>query len=303
MDRFLQLRVFTAVAEEEGFNSAARRLKMSPPAVTRAVAALEDHLGVKLLNRTTRHVRVTDAGSTYLKDARRILNELEFADEAAGGANAVPRGQLVITAPVMFGNLFVLPLTIEYLRNYPLISIDTRFVDRMVNMIEEGIDIGVRIGELADSSMRAVKVGAIKQVLVASPKYIKKYGQPESPEDLTQHNLITSSAGDFAQDWQFKPGKQITTIRVKSRLSVTNNDAAIRAAEEGFGISRVLSYQVAEKIKLRHLKILLSEYTLDAKPINIVHNEGRIVSTKVRSYIDFMVENLRSNSALQPAST
>ncbi len=302
MDRFLQLKVFTAVAEEEGFNAAARRLNMSPPAVTRTVAALEDHLGVKLLNRTTRYVRVTDAGSTYLQDARRILNELESADEAAGGTNAEPRGQLVITAPVMFGNLFILPLTLEYLEKYPLTSIDTRFVDRMVNMLEEGIDIGIRIGELADSSMRAIRVGAIKQVLVASPEYIKEHGVPEKPADLKQHNLITSSAGDFTQDWQFKPGKQHTNIRVKSRLSVTTNDAAIHAAEEGFGISRVLSYQVADKVKQGHLKILLGDYQTDAKPIHIIHNEGRFVSTRVRSYIDFIAENLKSNSALQPVS-
>ncbi len=299
MDRFLQLEVFAAVAEEEGFNAAARRLKMSPPAVTRTIAALEERLGVKLFNRTTRFVRVTDAGAGYLQDARRILADLESADEAATGINATPRGQLVVTAPLMFGNLFVMPVTLDYLQQFPGVSVETLFVDRMVNLIEEGIDVGIRIGELADSSIRALKVGEVRQVLVASPRYLEQQGEPITPEDLNMHQLVSSTAGNFSQDWHFKVGNKDKAIRVKSRLSVATNDAAIKAAEHGFGISRVLSYQVASQLQQKKLRIVLSDYELDSKPINIVHHEGRFASVKVRSYIDFVAERLMLTDSLK----
>lgn len=298
MDRFQQLQVFTAVAEEEGFNAAARRLKMSPPAVTRAIAALEERLGVKLLNRSTRYVRVTESGARYLQDAKRILTDLETADEAAAGINTEPRGQLVITAPVLFGNLFIMPLTLDYLRRYPHVHIETLFVDRVVNLIEEGIDVGVRIGELADSGLRARKVGAVRLVLVASPDYIKRRGEPETPDELKTHTLVSSSAGNFTQDWYFNEDKSEKMIKVKSRLSVTTNDAAIRAAEEGFGISRVLSYQVSSQVEQGRLQILLADYETRPKPIHIVHNEGRHSSVKVRTFIDFMYEKLRNDEFL-----
>ena len=176
MDRFHLMNVYVAVAEEQGFASAARRLGMSPPAVTRAIAALERRLGVKLLNRTTRYVRTTEAGHRYAEDARRVLAELDTIDQAISGSNAEPRGHLAITAPVMFGRMFVMPVLVDYLQRFPAVDVSALLLDRDVNLLTEGLDIGVRIGELPDSSMRALTVGSVRQVVCASPEYLRCHG-------------------------------------------------------------------------------------------------------------------------------
>ncbi|MEH6626494.1 MAG: LysR family transcriptional regulator [Motiliproteus sp.] len=298
MDRFHLMSVYVAVAETEGFASAARRLHMSPPAVTRAVAALEDKLGVKLLNRTTRYVRTTEAGKRYLEDALRILLEVEAADEAAAGINAIPRGHLVVTAPVLFGRMFVMPGIVDYLQQYPETSVEAVFLDRVVNMLEEGIDIGVRIGELPDSSMRAVRVGSVRLLVCASPEYLRRYGEPKTPEDLLQHSIIASQAGNNAIDWRFESKNGTRAQRIQPRLTVSTNDAAIAAATEGFGITRLLSYQVAPQLQSGELKIILEDYAPPPKPVHIVHREGHHASAKARAFIDLMVERLRAERAL-----
>ncbi|MCG7587871.1 LysR family transcriptional regulator [Photobacterium sp. OFAV2-7] len=298
MDRFHQMQVFQAVAEEEGFAAAARRLQMSPPAVTRTVAALEDRLGVKLLNRTTRYVRTTEAGERYLEDARRLLAEVEAADEAAAGINAEPRGHLAVTAPVLFGRMFVMSGIVEYLQRYPEMKVDAIFLDRVVSLVEEGLDVGVRIGELPDSSMRALRVGTVRMVVVASPDYLDQHGEPEIPSELQNHSIIASSAGNFAIGWRFASPKGEQSIRLQPRLTVTTNDSAIEAAVQGLGITRVLSYQVASHIADGSLKVLLSEHELKPSPVHIVHREGRYASVKVRSFIDMLAQRLRSDAAL-----
>lgn len=242
MDRLQLMTVFVAVAEEQSFAGGARRLNMSPPAVTRAIAALEDRLGVKLLTRTTRYVRVTDAGQRYLEDARRIISEVDEADEAAAGINAEPRGQLAITAPVLFGKLFVIPGIVDYLQRYPDMEISAVFLDRIVNLLEEGFDVGIRIGELPDSSMKAIRVGYIRRVVCASPDYLAKHGAPQKPSDLTNHLVVASSAVSPAMEWKFAQG---LAVRVKPRLTVTSNDSAIEAVLLGMGLTRLLSYQIA----------------------------------------------------------
>lgn len=298
MDRFHQMQVFQAVAEEEGFASAARRLKMSPPAVTRAVAALEDRLGVKLLSRTTRYVRATEAGQRYLEDARRLLAEVEAADEAAAGINAEPRGHLAVTAPVLFGRMFVMPGIVEYLKCYPEMEVDALFLDRVVSLVEEGLDVGVRIGDLPDSNMRALKVGEVRMVLVASPEYLERHGIPTEPHELQQRSVIASSAGNFAVGWRFKYPVGEQSVRIKPRLTVTTNDAAIEAALEGLGITRVLSYQVADQLADGRLQVLLPEFELPPRPVHIVHREGRYASAKVRAFIDLLAQRLRNDPAL-----
>lgn len=298
MDRLHLMQIYVAVAEEEGFASGARRLGISPPAVTRAVAKLEDELGVKLLNRTTRHVRATEAGLRYLDDARRILHEVQAADEAAAGINAEPQGHLAVTAPVLFGKMFVMPGIVEYLQRYPKTEVDAVFLDRVVNLLEEGLDVGIRIGELPDSSMRALRVGTVRKILVASPQYIKQHGLPQQPSDINQHRLIASSAGSAGMEWQFIIDKQLRGIKTKPRLTVTSNDAAITAAREGFGITRLISYQVADDLAAGKLKILLENFETTPLPVHIVHREGRLASSKVRSFIDLMAERLRNNIAL-----
>jgi DNA-binding transcriptional LysR family regulator len=294
MDRFQLMSVFVAVADEESFAAGARRLRMSPPAVTRAIAALERRLGVRLLQRTTRHVRTTEAGQRYLEDARRILAEADAADEAAAGINTQPRGHLAVTAPVLFGRMFVMPGICEYLARYPDTEVSALFLDRVVNLLEEGVDVGVRIGELPDSGMRALRVASVRVMLCASRDYLRRHGVPRTPQDLLSHSLIGSSAGNNALDWRFE-GK---LVRVRPRLLVSTNDAAIEAALRGFGLTRLLSYQVAQLIESGQLTAVLEKYEPPPRPVHIVHREGRQSSTKVRTFIDLMVQRLRSEPAL-----
>jgi DNA-binding transcriptional LysR family regulator len=298
MDRFQQIQVFNAVAEEQGFAAAARRLKLSPPAVTRAVAALEERLGVKLLSRTTRSVRTTEAGQRYLEDSRRILTDLGIADEAAAGVNVAPRGHIGITAPVLFGRLFVMPYIAEYLETYPDVSAEAIFLDRRVNLVEEGLDVGIRIGELADSSMRALRVGSIRVVTVASPAYLKNAGIPLAPDDLKQHSIIASLAGSNAIGWRYHLPTGEQTLRLQPRLSCNTNDATVEAASEGLGVTRVLSYQVASQLREGKLQIVLEEFEPPPRPIHIVHREDRFSSSKVRVFIDLLAERLRAHPAL-----
>ncbi|MCB1718871.1 MAG: LysR family transcriptional regulator, partial [Candidatus Competibacteraceae bacterium] len=281
-----------------GFAAGARRLGLSPPAVTRAVAELETRLGVKLLHRTTRYVRTTDAGQRYLDDARRILAEADAADEAAAGINAVPRGHLAVTAPVLFGRMFVIPGIVEYLQRYPDTEISALFLDRIVNLLEEGLDVGVRIGELPDSSMRAIPVGSVRLVLCAAPAYLQQFGQPQQPQDLLEHSMIASSAGSNTFNWRFDNTGSSRPLRIQPRLTVTTNDAALEAARQGFGITRLLSYQVAPQLASGELQILLEDYEPPPRPIHIMHREGRYASAKVRAFVDLMVARLRADSAL-----
>ncbi len=207
MDRFHLMTVFVAVAEEEGFAAAARRLRMSPPAVTRAIALLEERLGVRLLTRTTRLVRTTDAGARYLEDARRILLEADEADEAAAGINATPRGNLAVTAPVLFGKIYVMPLITAYQTTYSETTVSALFVDRVVNLMEEGLDVGIRIGPLPDSSLRAIRVGQVRRVVCAAPAYLEQHGSPRSPAELAQHPIIAATSLSAGSEWAFAGGK------------------------------------------------------------------------------------------------
>ncbi len=298
MDRFSEMQIFVAVAECEGFAAGARKLKISPPAATRAVADLEHRLGIKLLNRTTRYVRVTDAGQRYLDDCKRILAQVTEADEAAIGINAAPRGHLVITAPVLFGRMYVMPCVVEYLQKYPDTEISALFVDRVVNMLDEGVDVALRVGELSDSSFKAIKVGTVRRVVCASPAYIEKYGLPQHPNDLSEHQIVVASSLSPNVEWRFLENKQSKIVRVKPRLTVTSNDAAIEAAVEGLGITRLISYQIAPELQSGRLKIILSEYEYPALPIHVLHREGRNASTKVRAFIDLVAERLKADNSL-----
>ena len=298
MDQLHLMTVFIAVAEEQGFSPAARRLNMSPPAVTRAIASLEDKLSIKLLTRTTRYVRVTEAGERYLEDARRILLAVEQANEAAIGINSEPKGHLSVTAPVLFGQKYVMPGIVEYLNTYPETQVDAVFLDRVVNLLEEGFDVGIRIGQLPDSTMHAKNVGKVKLVLVASPEYLARYGIPQTPEELKQHTLIASSAGNMTHDWQFSKQKKKQTIRIQPRLTVTSNQAAIDAAISELGIARLISYQVADELKKGILTTVLSDYQLPALPVHIIHREGPMASSKVRCFIDLMARRLREDQGL-----
>lgn len=299
MDRFHLMAVFVAVAEEEGFAAAARRLRMSPPAVTRAVAFLEKRLGVRLLTRTTRLVRTTDAGARYLEDARRILLEADEADEAAAGINATPRGLLSITAPAQFGKVYVIPVITAYQMAFKETTVSALFIDRVVNLLEEGLDVGIRIGPLPDSSLRAIRVGQVRRVVCASPAYLKKHGSPKSPADLAQHPIIAATSVSAGSEWSFVKGKEKISVRLRPRILVNTNDGALEAAKSGFGLTRLISYQVANELAAGTLKTVLTESDDASLPVHVIHREGRHGSAKVRSFVDLAVEKLRANSALR----
>lgn len=298
VDRLLLMTVFVAVAEEEGFAGAARRLNMSPPAVTRAIATLEQHLGIKLLNRTTRYVRVTEAGQRYLEDAKRVIAAADEADESVVGLNAEPRGHIVVTASVLFGRLYVMSGIVAYMKRYAQMEVSALFVDRVVNMLEEGVDVAIRIGELPDSSYRAIRVGSVRRVMCASPNYLEQYGIPKSPEELAQHQIILARGLNSSPEIRFVKNDAPLTVKVKPRLMVSENDSAIKAAVEGLGITRLLSYQIAPQLAEGSLKIILSEFETKAVPVHIVHNEGRYTSAKIRTFVDLMAERLRADSSL-----
>ena len=299
MDRFHLMTVFVAVAEEEGFAAAARRLRMSPPAVTRAIACLEERLGVRLLTRTTRLVRTTDAGARYLEDARRILIEADEADEAAAGINARPRGNLAVTAPVLFGKIYVMPVITAYQTAYQETTVSALFIDRVVNLAEEGLDVGVRIGPLPDSSLRAIRVGQVRRVVCASPAYLKEHGSPKSPADLARHPIIAATSVSAGSEWAFTKGKEKIGVRLSPRILVNTNEGALEAAKSGFGLTRLISYQVANELADGTLKTVLTEFEEASLPVHVIHREGRHGSAKVRSFVDLAVERLRAHTALR----
>lgn len=302
MDRLHLMTVYVAVAEEQSFAAGARRLGMSPPAVTRAVTKLEERLGVRLLERTTRHVRVTEAGRRYLDDARRILAELDEADEAAAGSGAAPRGHLSVTAPMLFGRLHVTPGIVDYLQRYPHMEVSALFVDRVVNLVEEGIDVAVRIGELPDSSMRAAPVGQVRRVFVASPAYLARHGAPRTPQELTAHTIVGANGSNVAPEWRFmEQGGAARVMRMQPRLLVNSNDAVIEAVKLGLGIARLLSYQAAAALASGELQLVLEDYATPPVPIHIVHRDSRQGSARIRSFVDLMVRRLRADAALQAA--
>ncbi|MFQ6405082.1 LysR family transcriptional regulator [Methylophilus sp. 'Pure River'] len=294
------MRVFASVAEEGGFAAASRKLDISPAAVTRAIVALEEQLGARLLQRTTRNVRFTDAGRQYYDNVRAILASIAEANEAVADSNATPRGTLSITAPVMFGRLFVMPCMIDYMQRYPQVKMIAHLVDRVTNLVDEGMDVAIRIGHLPDSGLRAIKVGQVRRVLCASPAYLEKFGTPQLPADLAKHAIIASSAVSPHTEWRFQSDGEPLLVRMDPRLTVTSNDAALAAATGGLGIARLLSYQVWNEVDRDALRLILESFEEAPWPVHVVHREDKLGSSKVRRFIDEMVEYLRRQPTLNP---
>jgi DNA-binding transcriptional LysR family regulator len=290
MDRIDAMQVFVTVAELRGFAPAARKLKLSPSGVTRLIAALEDRLGARLLQRTTRSVALTDAGTRYLERAKRILADVEEAEHAAESERTRPSGRLVVSAPVGFGRRHVSPVMSSYLKRYGEVSGELRLEDRMVNLVDDGIDLAVRIGDLADSSLVARQVGTMRRIVVASPGYLKAHGEPKRPEAIAAHQTIQFGATAALADWRFLEEGREVRIGIAPRLATNNADAAIRYAESGGGLTRVLAYQARDAIKDGALKIVLQKFELPALPIHIVYPTSRLLSAKVRAFIDLVVE-------------
>jgi DNA-binding transcriptional LysR family regulator len=290
MDRIDAMQAFVAVADNRGFAPAARKLGLSPSGVTRLIAALEDRLGARLLQRTTRSVTLTDVGARYLERARRILADVEEAEAAAEGERTRPSGRLVVSAPVGFGRLHVSPVMSAYLTRYGEVSGELRLEDRIINLVEDGVDVAVRIGHLADSTLVARHVGEMRRIVVASPAYLEARGEPKSPKAIASHQTIQFGATVASPDWRFVEDGREVRVASTPRLITNSADAAIQYAEQGGGLTRVLAYQAADAIKRGRLRIVLAKFERPALPIHLVYPTSRLLSAKVRTFIDLVVE-------------
>lgn len=290
--------VFVAVADQAGFAPAARQLSLSPPSVTRAVSELETRLGARLFHRTTRSVHLTEAGVRYLADCRRILSEIETADQHAAGIHAAPSGLVSVTASMLLGRMVLAPVLLDLLDEYPDISVMAMFADRVVHMYEDGIDVAVRIADLPDSSLTAIRVGSVRNVLCASREYLADNSRPNHPSDLTDHNLIDFVNLTTAGKWNFGDGRKSIAYEPTSRLRVNSAEVAIEAVKNGHGITRVLSYMISTELRSGELEIVLEDYESPPVPVHIVHKEARQTSARVRAVVDYLVQGLRKHPAI-----
>jgi DNA-binding transcriptional LysR family regulator len=301
MDRLDELGLFLAIADAGSLAAAARRTRRSPPAVTRILADLERRLGVRLVERTTRRLALTDAGRRLAEHARRLLPEYEDALRDAVGEAAAPRGRLRVSAPIVFGQRHLAPIVMSYLDAYPEVSVELSLADRMVDLIDEGIDVALRISRLRDSSLVARQVGEVGQYVVASPAYLKRRGTPTRPEQLVDHDIVMFSSG-LGSDWRFAmPGGRDRQIRVRARFSVDRAEVAVAAAREGRGVLRTLSYQVAPDIAAGRLVRLLEDFELPPIPVQLVMPSARLMAPRVRAFLDFAVPRLAALPELRDA--
>jgi DNA-binding transcriptional LysR family regulator len=291
MDRLDELSIFVAIVEAGSLVSAARRLRRSPPAVTRALGSLEDRIGLRLVDRTTRRLAPTEAGSALAERARTLLADYDAV--LVGASEAPVRGVLRITAPMQFGRRHVAPIVSAFLNEYPEVRVELSLNDRNLDLIEEGLDIAVRIGSLADSSLVARQVGSVRRVVVASPGYLARRGEPRTPSDLATHDTIFGMARSPAREWRFGPSRQGPTVRLSPRLLVDDVEAQLQAAQAGRGIARVLSYQVTDELAAGALVRLLQDFEPEPLPVQLVTVGRSHLAPKVRAFLDSAVKIFR----------
>ena len=290
MDRLRAMEAFVTVAELRGFLPAARRLRLSASAVTRLVAGLEEQLEIRLLQRTTRSVSLTDAGARYLERARRILADVDEAEGAARAERREPIGRFVVAAPVLFGRLQVAPILCTYLARHRKVVGELLLSDAMASMVDEGIDLAVRIGQLPSSSLVARKVGETRRVLVAAPRYLRRRGRPRAPQALAGHDLIQFTGLAPTPDWRFFHDGRAEPLAFTPSFVTNSADAAIGHATLGGGLTLALYYQVAEALRSKALEVVLAEYEPPPLPIQLVHPTGRLAAATVRSFVELVVE-------------
>ncbi len=297
MDRIEAMRVFIAALDEGSLAGAGRRLQRSPAAVSRAIAFLEHHVGAELLHRTTRSLKLSEAGERYASACRRVLIDLEEADMSVADERAAPRGTLTVTAPPISGEEILRPIIDTYIDAYPAVSVNLILLDRHANLVDEGIDVALRVAELPDSSMVAVRIGGdVKRVVVASPRYLAENPRIVEPADLTRHHIVTTT--HFGHDaWVFPPppGSTIArSIHFKPRLVVNSVRAALASAVDGHGVTRLYTYHVAERVRDGSLKIVLRNAEPLSMPAHLVTPQGRTSVPKVRAFLDFAAPRLRA---------
>lgn len=291
MDRFNAMRSFVTIVDSGSLTAAARELQTSLPSVVRTLSSLEKHVGIRLLNRTTRRIALTEAGIHYLAKCREIISAVEQTESELGAVAAKPSGVITVTAPVLFGQIYVAPLLTEYLKKNSQVKGNLLLLDRIVNLVEEGIDVGVRIGELRDSSLIAKTIGHVRHMVVASPAYLKKIGMPSHPEDISDAMCITRG-GDNGSSWPFFKGRKQFRIQINSCLECNLNAPAIDACIAGLGFGRFMSYQIKHELAQKRLRVVLAEYEPAPKPVSIVYPSRELLPAKTRLLIEWLKQEL-----------
>ncbi len=293
MDRFESMSAFVAVVEAGGFSAAARRLGMPLATVSRKVSELEDFLKASLINRSTRRIALTQSGQAFYESSRRLLDDLGEAERAASGEYRAPRGELIITAPIVFGRLHVVPVVVQFLKEYPEVDVRLLLDDQIVNLMDEQADLAVRISELPDSSMVGTRIATIRPVICASPAYLSAHGTPRHPEELAGHDCIMRSRLPVPDAWPFQIGGAVKMFPVRRRLVATTAEASIEAAMAGAGLAKVFCYQIAEAERQGRLVAILREFEPEPLPLSLVYAATRLVPLKLCAFLDFAVPRLK----------
>lgn len=293
MDRLEAMSVLLAVAEAGSISAASRKLKVPLATISRKVSELEAHLNVRLLMRSNRRISLTEAGESYVAASRRILQEVGEAEREASGENVTVKGDLVLSAPIALGRFYLLPIVMDFLKDYPSVDVRLMLADRRLNLIEDRIDIGLRVGELDDYSLVAKKVGSVRRVVCASPAYLQRRGTPKTPADLKDHDCVTFENTLSSQTWNFNIGKAERSFPIHSRLVVSTAEAAIDAAVAGVGLTRMLDYQIAPQRRAGTLKLVLETHRSPPKPVHLIHESGRHLPLKIRTFLDYAGPRLK----------
>jgi len=300
MDKLDAMKVFVEVAKQKSFVGASTQLNLSAPAVTRYIAFLENSLGIKLFNRTTRHVSLTESGVQYLNDSKRIIEEINEAEAAVSGIYTEPKGLLTVTAPALFGEQYVLPIVIEFLEQNQDVQVKTLFSDRVTSLVEEDLDVAIRIGHLKDSNLYASQVGVVRRVVCGSPEYFRLHGKPILPTELNHYNIIFPTTFESSPVWHFANNGKKEFVKLSPRLCCNQNSDALKAAVQGFGITRLMPYQVGEELAKGRLQSVLTDYEEAPLPVNIIRVEGRRVNAKIRAFLDLAMLHLKQNQFINP---
>lgn len=291
MDKLRAMASFTRIVDKGSLTAAAADLGVSLPSMVRTLAALERELGATLLNRTTRRINLTDEGRQYLEQCRTVIAQVQDAEAALHSRRAAPRGKLTVTASVVFGRSYVAPIASEFLEQHPQVTAELLFIDRVVNLVEEGVDAAIRIGRLADSSLAALPLGLMRRVVCASPAYLRAHGTPRRPEELRAHRCVRFTGLAPHAEWLFRaPARKVA---IASVLTCNQADAAIEACVAGLGIGSFLSYMVAQQVKARKLRYLLAEFEVEPLPVTFLYPQSRRLSPTVRAFADLCAKRLR----------
>lgn len=303
MDRFDAMSVLLAVTDAGSLSAGARRLGMPLATVSRKVSELEAHLHTKLLNRGSRRLELTDAGQSYVAACRKILEDVVEAERAASGEYRAPRGELVITAPIVFGRLHVLPIVGAFLKAYPDIEVRLTLADRVVNILEEHVDVALRIGELPDSSLIASRVGLIRRVVCASPDYLEARGTPVEPNDLESHDCVTFEGLMSSRSWTFWDNGTPQAVTIHSRLVVNTAESAVDMAVAGLGLTRLLSYQIEAPLAEGKLAVVLERFEPPQVPVSLVYGSSGLLPLKLRAFLDFAMPRLKAKLTKTASTT